>query len=212
MPGMNESDMRCGIGVPSRIAALILAAGCSRRMNGASKLLAEVGGLPMVQRAVNTARALSLEVVVVTGHEAGAVCAQVAASDVRLVHNPDYTSGMASSLRRGVAALPPEIDGVLVMLADMPCLRPEHLARLMAAFTETGGVVVPFYQARRGNPVLWPRRYFVRLQTLEGDEGARSLLQSHAAEVVRVEMEDDAVLVDVDTPDALAACQAGFLQ
>jgi molybdenum cofactor cytidylyltransferase len=190
-----------------RIAAVVLAAGRSTRMGPANKLLQEVDGRPMVARVVDAALASTARpVVVVTGHQADEVRTALAGRDVSFVHNPDYATGLASSLRQGIGALPADCDGALVSLGDMPRLGPEHFERLIAAFSPVEGraIVVPTWAGKRGNPVLWAARFFPEMKAVAGDVGARHLIGEHAEVVREVESADDAVLLDVDTPDVLA--------
>jgi molybdenum cofactor cytidylyltransferase len=188
-----------------KVAALVLAAGSSRRMGGANKLLQPVGGIPMLRRAVNAALASRCTpVLVVTGADAEAVQACLAGLDVQIVHNPEHASGMASSLRSGLAALPADADAVVVLLADMPHIDGGHVDRLLAAFDpQQPKIVAPVRDGRRGNPILWPRNYFAEMMAVAGDVGARELLQRHAAQVELVSFDDDAIFADVDTPAAL---------
>jgi molybdenum cofactor cytidylyltransferase len=191
-----------------RIAALILAAGRSSRMAPANKLLVEVDGAPMVARAVEAAkRSQAVATIVVVGNEAARVRQALAGSDARIVDNPDFAEGLSSSLRVGLAALPPDIDGVLVQLGDMPRVTAAHLDRLIAAFNPIEGraICVPTHRAKRGNPILWDARFVPEMLALTGDQGARSLLGAHADQTCEVEMGDDGVLLDVDTPQALAS-------
>ena len=190
-----------------KVAAVVLAAGRSTRMGGPNKLLEAVQGRPLVRHAVEAALAGGLsEVVVVTGHQRAAVEAALSGLPVRFVPNPNFAEGLSTSLRAGLEALPPSVDGALVLLGDMPLVRPALLARLVAAFDPAGGahVVAPVRDGRRGNPVLWGRRFFAALCAIEGDAGGRHLLaeQSDAAREVEA---DDGALIDVDTPEALAA-------
>ncbi|MDJ0948395.1 MAG: molybdopterin-binding/glycosyltransferase family 2 protein [Alphaproteobacteria bacterium] len=192
---------------PARVAALILAAGQSRRMGAVNKLLAEVDGVPMVARVADAVLAGAADpVVVVTGHEADQVRAVLAGRALRMVHNPDYEEGLSTSLKAGLAALPPEADGVLVCLGDMPRVSTAVLDRLIAAFDPAQGraICVPVYHGKRGNPVLWARRFFAEMQAVAGDVGARHLIGEHADQVAEVEMSDSGVLIDVDSPEALA--------
>ena len=190
-----------------KIAALVMAAGRSTRMGGANKLLTDVEGVAMVARAVDAALASRARpIIVVTGHDAARVGAALAGRPVTLVENPAHASGMASSLKAGIAALPADIDGALVCLADMPRVGPQTLDRLIAAFNPLEGraICVPAFEGKRGNPVLWARRFFPAMAALAGDVGARHLIGEHAELVAEVPMGDDSVLVDIDTPDALA--------
>jgi molybdenum cofactor cytidylyltransferase len=189
-----------------RIAALLLAAGQSRRM-GSNKLLEEIDGRPMVARTAQ--RLLSSHarpIVAVLGNQADAVDAALGKLPVERVHNPAYAEGLSTSLKRGLAALPPDIDGVIVCLGDMPLVAGRDLDRLIAAFNPLEGraIVVPTRRGKRGNPVLWAKRFFPDMAELAGDVGAKHLIGEHAELVAEVEMDSDSVLVDIDTPDALA--------
>jgi len=194
-----------------KIAAVVLAAGRSSRMAPANKLLTEVDGQAMVARAADAALASQAEsVVVVTGHDSARVRQTLAGRNVKVVENAEYAAGLSASLRAGLAALPPDVDGAVFLLGDMPRVTSAHVDRLIAAFNPDEGraICVPTWRAKRGNPVLWSARFFPEMRTLEGDTGARSLLRTHAEQVCEVEMGDDGVLVDVDTPEALAALRA----
>jgi molybdenum cofactor cytidylyltransferase len=190
-----------------KVAALVLAAGSSRRMGGANKLLQPVGGIAMVRRAVNAALASRCTSVrVVTGADSDAVQDCLAGLEVQFAHNPDHASGMASSLRYGLAALSADTDAAVVLLADMPWIDGGHVDRLLAAFDpRLPKIVAPVRQGRRGNPILWPRAFFAEMMAVEGDVGAREVLQRHASRVEAVAFDDDAIFADVDTPAALDA-------
>ncbi len=192
---------------PPRIAAVVLAAGRSRRMGEENKLLSPIAGRPMVAHAVEAAlRSRADPVVVVTGHDGEAVRAALAGLDVRFVDNPDYAAGMSTSLRAGLAALPEDIDGAVICLGDMPRVSAALIDRLIESFDADAGraICVPCHRGRRGNPVLWAARFFPEMARLSGDRGARRLLVAHDASVHEVAWEDDGVLIDVDTPEMLA--------
>ena len=190
-----------------RIAALLLAAGKSSRMGGPNKMLAEIEGRPMVARVAQ--RILSSHarpVVAVLGNMAGEVDAALGKLPVERVVNPDFAEGLSTSLKRGLAALPADIDGALVCLGDMPQITGRDLDRLIGAFNPIEGraIVIPVRHGKRGNPILWASRFFPEMAALSGDVGARHLIGEHAELVAEVEMDTDAVLIDIDTPDALA--------
>ena len=193
-----------------RIAAVILAAGRSTRMGPANKLLADLNGKQLVRWVAEAALASHRPVLAVTGHQAAEVKAALAGLDVALVDNPDYATGLASSLKAGIRALPQTVDGALVLLGDMPRITAAHIDRLIAA-SASGKIVVPAHEGRRGNPVLWPARFFLALVALEGDAGAKRLLTAHAADVHEVDLASDAIFLDIDTPDALAQERANPL-
>jgi molybdenum cofactor cytidylyltransferase len=193
------------------VAAIVLAAGRSTRMGAANKLLADVDGTAMVRVVAQAVVASAARpVLVVTGHQGDEVRAALAGLQVQFVANPDFAQGLATSLKAGLRAVPPDADGVLVVLGDMPRVRPEHLDRLIAAFAEAGGeaIIVPALAGRRGNPVLWPRALYAQMLTLDGDAGARRLLATHADRVREVDLATDAIFLDVDTPEALAGLRA----
>jgi molybdenum cofactor cytidylyltransferase len=192
------------------VAAVVLAAGASRRMGDRNKLLEPIpgSGVPIVARVVDTVLATRARpVVVVTGHDAGAVRAALAGREVTFVHNPRHAEGMSTSLAAGVGELGEDVDGAIVCLGDMPRVRPAHIEALLAAFDPEDGraICVPTWEKRRGNPVLFASRFFPEMRLVQGDVGARALLEKHAAAVCHVPMDDGGVTVDVDTPEALAA-------
>ncbi len=194
------------------IAALILAAGCSTRMGGPNKLLAEVGGKPLlriVTEQVLASKASS--VTVVTGHQAPEVERALRGLNVTFVYNPDFPDGLASSIRVGIGAIPKEAGGALVCLGDMPLVDADLVDQLIAAFAPDLGqlIAVPVSDGRQGNPVLWSRRFFGELMSLDGDIGGRHLLASHAAAVAEVSVDAHGAFLDIDTPQALVALQRG---
>jgi molybdenum cofactor cytidylyltransferase len=191
-----------------RIAAVVLAAGRSSRMGAANKLLADVDGVPMVRRVVDAATASAAKpVVVVTGNEQGRVQAALRGCRVTFVHNQNFAEGMSTSLRAGLGALPDKIDGAVICLGDMPLLTASVLDRLIAAFNPVEGraICVPTWNGKRGNPVLWDRRFFPEMAELAGDVGAKHLIGQHADLAAEVAMPDDSILTDIDTPEALSA-------
>jgi molybdenum cofactor cytidylyltransferase len=198
-----------------RIAAIILAAGQSRRMGRVNKLLADIDGAPMIAGIADAVLASSAApVVVVTGFEPDRVRAALAGREVTIVHNAQFADGLSTSLKCAIKALDDggdgAIDGAVVCLGDMPGVSAAHIDKLIAAFdpVEGRGICVPTFNGKRGNPVLWDRRYFGAISEVAGDVGARHLIGEHADAVCEVAMGDDGVLADLDTPAALAAHKA----
>jgi len=190
-----------------RIAALVLAAGQSRRMGTLNKLLIEIDGVPMVRGVVEMLRQSRADpIVVVTGHDRERVAAALKDLSVTLVHNPDFTQGLSTSLKVGMASLGADIDGALVCLGDMPRVSATEVDRLIGAFNpvEGRGIVVPTLKGKRGNPVLWSKHFFAEMTQVSGDVGARHLIGTYPEMVAEVEMVGDGVLTDIDTPQALA--------
>ncbi len=194
------------------VAAVILAAGRSTRMGGPNKLLAELNGKTLVRIVTEQALASRAQgVIVVTGHQAEQVEKALADLKVKFVRNPDFAEGLASSVKAGVAAVPPNADAAVICLGDMPLISSDLIDRLIEAFTPDRGnlIAVPVSDNRRGNPVLWSRRFFNELMTLDGDIGARHLIARHSEAVAEVPVEGFGAFLDIDTPQALEDARRG---
>lgn len=189
---------------PGPVGAILLAAGRSTRMGDANKLLADLAGRPVVTRTLDAIEAAGLPALVVLGNMAAEVRAALG-ERATFVEAPDFAEGLSRSLRAGIAAAPRDWRAAIIALGDMPEVEPAVLTAMVAAFREPHDIVVPVWRGKRGNPVLWPRAHFARLATLSGDVGGKALLAEFADHVVEVEVDTDAVLTDIDTPDALAA-------
>jgi len=191
-----------------RVAALVLAAGQSRRMGTLNKLLIGIDGKPMVRHVAEAVQGSQARpIIVVTGHEREKVEAALSGVGVAsFVFNPDYAQGLSTSLKQGLAALPAGTEGAVVCLGDMPKVAASEIDRLIAAFNalEGRGICVPTRRGKRGNPVLLASRLFPELSSVSGDVGARDVIAAHPELVVEVEMDGDGVLTDIDTPQALA--------
>jgi molybdenum cofactor cytidylyltransferase len=200
----------------TEVAAILLAAGRSSRYvagGGAevSKLLADYRGEPLVRSVARAALSSRAGPVwVVTGHARAAVEAALADLPLSFVFNPDFASGLASSLKTGASALPQTAVGAMVLLGDMPDVDAAAIDRIVAAFLARPDALaaVPVHAGRRGNPVLLGRGLFAPVAGLEGDEGARRLLrETDRDRVAEVPFDDAAVTLDIDTPDDLKAAR-----
>jgi molybdenum cofactor cytidylyltransferase len=194
------------------IVAIILAAGRSTRMGGPNKLLADLDGKKLVRIATEQAlTSKAAEVIVVTGHQAELVEQALEGLKVKFVRNPDFAGGLASSVKAGIAAVPANADAAVICLGDMPLIDACLIDRLIESFAPDRGnlIVVPVADGRRGNPVLWSRRFFSELMTLEGDIGARHLIGKHGEAVAEVPVEGEGAFLDIDTPQALEAARRG---
>ena len=176
-PRDDSDDEDAGPQQAPRVAVLLLAAGRSTRMGGPNKLLQEADGAPLVVHAVKAALASqAVEVVVVLGHMADQVQAAIEQArrretrKLRFVTNPDFADGLSTSVRTGIAALGKDIDAAIVQLGDMPGVSAALLDRLMAAFSPVEGrsICVPTVGGKRGNPVLWERRFFAEIAKVVG--------------------------------------------
>jgi len=182
------------------IAAVVLAAGLSRRM-GQAKLLLPLDGRAIVRHAVEAVLAGGVDSVwVVSGPDVEPIEAALAGLDVQLVVNPAPQEGQAGSVRAGIAALPATADSALIALGDQPALAPSIIPALLAARrTSSRPIVAPRYRDGQGNPVLFKREIFPELLRLTGDQGARPVIQKEPARVEWVEL-DLPMPPDVDTP------------
>lgn len=189
-----------------KVAAIVLAAGTSSRMGVENKLLAPAPDAPMISTTVDALSNTDVaETVVVTGHEADKIRAALEDCDLRIAENPDYINGLGASVACGVRALSADTDAALIVLGDMPLVRPETIDALIEGYAPDAGVTVcaPSFEGKRGNPVLWGRTHFPDLAGLTGDCGARDLLGALGDTLGMIETNDPGVLFDVDTRDAL---------
>ncbi len=185
-----------------KLAAIVLAAGASKRFGAENKLLARLGARPLVRCVVEEIAREVADVVVVTGCDQSRIKTALAGLPARFVHNAAWQSGMGSSIAAGIEVLAPGIDGAFIVPGDMPFLNHELLSSLVAAFERHDGRAIVYPATMQGaqrNPVLWPRRFFAALLTLGGTEGGKALLQSLERECVAVPASDSSVFADVDT-------------
>lgn len=188
-----------------KIAAIILAAGGSRRMGAANKLMARFGDAALISRIAKRALASRASAVsVVLGHQAEQVATILAPLAISTIYNADHASGMASSLRAGIEAVSPNMAGALILLGDMPAVEIEHIDRLITHFQEADGkaIVRATSNGERGNPVILPRSIFAAVSNLKGDVGARRFIEDSGLDILDIEI-GPAALIDVDTPKAL---------
>lgn len=184
------------------IAGVILAAGIGSRM-GAVKQILPFRGRTILECVIDSAIASSLEkVVVVIGHRSDLIGPMLAGKDVTVVINGEYTHGQSSSIKAGLQALPEQTGAVLFLLGDQPLVTPETINLLLEAFRASQSrIVLPLFHGKRGNPVLFSRETFSRLEALQGDRGASPLFQEYAGEILQVTVGDDSIHFDVDSEE-----------
>ncbi len=188
-----------------KIAAIVLAAGRSSRMAPRNKLLERLDGEAIVALVARTAIASDAKpVVVVTGFEAERVAAALRGLNLTIVHNGAFAEGLSTSLKTGLKALPPNCDGALILLGDMPKIDSSALDALVAAFATRDSICVPVHEGQRGNPILWGASYFPEMLAITGDVGAKRLIARHADRVIEVPVASPGIFADVDTPSDLA--------
>jgi molybdenum cofactor cytidylyltransferase len=198
-------------GSEPRVSALLLAAGESRRMGAANKLLLEVGGEPLVRRAARVLLASALEeIVVVLGHEQARVAAALEGLALSTVVNPDYAQGQMSSVHAGLSALGASADGVMICLADQPLITPADLEALIRAFAGRGAksIVVPLFEGRRGNPIVLAHEHRAAILGAGRNLGCKHLVKRNPELVLSVEWANDHVVRDLDSEHDLRALEA----
>lgn len=195
-------------------SALILAGGAGRRFAGegsGSKLLADLGGAPVIRRVAERVTGVGFaEVVIVTGADAASVRAALFGLDCQIIAASDWAEGMAASLHAGVAALAPDAPGVCVFLGDMPLVPVELCGALAEAAQAADYAARPRHEDRPGHPVAFTRAAFGDLLALEGDEGAATLLKARPEAVAYCDTADSGALLDIDTPADLSAVAAAW--
>ncbi len=189
---------------------MVLAAGGSRRM-GATKQLLELDGKSLVVRAVEAALDAGVQtVVVVLGAKAEPIEEQLAPLPAITVRNPDWSSGLGSSVRAGLSALlaaEPALGALAILLCDQPALSPAIIRRLFEVQRATGGIAAARYGDRNGAPAVFGRAYFPALGRLTGDQGARAILNGPSAEIASIDLPE--LAVDLDTPADFKRWAAG---
>ncbi len=184
-------------------SALVLAAGASVRM-GRPKLALPVKGVPMIRRAAQAAlESRCREVIVVLGTHAELYRSFLDGLDVRIIENPDPAEGMGSSIRVGVGAISPDAAGAVILLADQPFVTSAVIDRLIeTAAAEQRRIVASAYRGTVGPPVYFHRALFLELLVLEGDRGARSVIEAYPKEGLALSL-DDTVATDIDKAEDL---------
>lgn len=189
------------------IAAIVLAAGESRRMGIQNKLLLPFQNKPLITHVVDTIVEAEVdEVIVVVGHEAVHVRHALKGYDIRCVHNPDYPAGMTTSIWTGVKAASSDASGFMICLSDLPLITSTDLNHLIAAFREANAqsdrhIIRPVYKGMPGNPVLFPACYRADILASQDMTGCKNLIRQNLGLVLDLEMPTDHVLRDIDTPD-----------
>lgn len=188
-----------------KVHGIVLAAGRSSRMRGPNKLMAEFDGLPLIRRTVDQVMASkAAAITVVVGHQNERIVEALKGAAAGIAQNPDFAEGLSSSLKAGIAGVRGDASGALIVLGDMPGIGAADLDQMIDAFRHSGGVAIvrATHNGKRGNPVILPRSLFSAVATLQGDTGARHLIEADDGEVVDIEL-GEAASVDVDTPDAM---------
>jgi molybdenum cofactor cytidylyltransferase len=183
-----------------KVSAILLGAGESKRM-GLNKLSLPWGGKTIFEHCLNTfLRSKVKEIIVVLGGKTKGMRGPLRRWKAKLVVNPHYKMGISTSIRRGIQAIDPECQGILIALGDQPFLKTRTINALIQAFVQgEKGIVVPSFRGRKGNPVIFHKRYQEDLLKLEGDVGGRSIIERHPEDVWVVHVKSEGVVKDIDT-------------
>lgn len=185
------------------VPAIVLAAGGSTRCPG-GKLIRPLRGRPLLCWLLDTLQECSevSSVVVVCGHQMDEIAPLTEPFDkIDVVRNPDWATGLSSSLKCGLNALPPGAPGAVVCLGDTPFFRAATLSAVVPDESSTDSIIIPCCDGHPGHPKYFPRRLFAELFQLQGDEGARPLLRDHKERTRFVEVDDPGILRDFDSPE-----------
>jgi molybdenum cofactor cytidylyltransferase len=188
----------------TRVAAVVLAAGMSRRMGTPTpKQLLRLGGKSLLERTLNNVRGSGVdEIVLVLGASADEVRRQLATEGLHVVVNPDFQQGMGTSLRTGLAAVSASMQGALIVLADQPFVRAPTLDQMIAYRQKHAAqILIPLYRGFRGNPILLDRSVFPELMNLSGDIGCRAIFGSHTESIHKLVVDDVGILLDIDSAE-----------
>ena len=193
------------------IKKILLAAGESKRFGDKNKLLHIMNGKPIINHILDTLFEIfdPSELIVIVGHEQNIIKNLIFNKDIKILENKDYRKGIGTSIALGVNNLNTDIDGVMIIPADMPYINSKDLINLEKKFIELNcvKVVMPEHNSRTGNPVILPRNYFNTLKSLKDDFGARSLIRKKDIITVKAEF---GTIFDIDTEDELAQIKANY--
>ena len=186
------------------IHAVLLAAGRSERMGRNNKLLLNVDGIPLVRKsAINILNSNVTSMTVVTGFDENKIVNALNGLNVNFVKNINFREGLSSSLKAGLANITPTPSAVIICLADMPKIQPEHINQLIENFDPLKGweICIPTNNGKRGNPVLIGSRFFPYIFETSGDFGAKQVMKQHSDKIVEVEIGTSDIHFDIDTQD-----------
>ena len=187
------------------ISAVILAAGESRRMGKQNKLLLPIGGEALLVKLVASVCASDVgQVLVVIGHEADKIRRELNEFPLNFVYNPNFSEGMTTSIKYGVKVVSHECDGLLICLGDMPFINTSEINKLIHAYAKNrikgeGLIVVPVFKRQRGNPVLFSIEFRNDILEHKKESGCKEVIMKNSDSVMEIEMDDDNMLLDVDT-------------
>jgi len=184
------------------VSAIILSAGTSSRFGDKNKLLKPFMDSSILEHVVKTITTLPiLEVILVTGYEQDKIAEAVKDYNVQIINNTEYQTGIASTIKCGISAASQKTEGYMICLGDMPYITMEYIKNLLDTFinSNTPSIIVPTFEGRRGNPVLFSKIFIDELSRMEGDKGARVVIDNHPDSIIEVQIPKETYFFDVDT-------------
>ena len=184
------------------ISAILLAAGLSKRMNGENKLTKKIEDKPLIMHSVKNILASSIdELIVVLGYQKEIIEKLIDKNKkIKLVFNKDFESGMASSIKTGLNNLPVKTEAFFICLGDMPLVNQEVYNQLIRS-RNNKEIIVPIYKGQQGNPVLFSKSIKEKIMTIQGDVGAKRILELNEDKVLNVKINDSCITKDFNTMD-----------
>jgi len=198
-----------------KVAGIILAAGASSSMEGQNKLIINIADKPVLVWVVEAAVSAGLDpIIVVSGYDDATTGNIIGELPVDIVFNNRWEEGMSTSFTPAINMLPSTVQGVTILLGDMPAVDSYIIKILDYQFAASGGkkIVHPVFDGQQGNPVVFPRCFFPALTKLTGDSGAKSILKKHPDTVLKVEVDSPSILLDIDTEDDLIKMEHFFME
>ncbi len=182
------------------VSAILLAAGEAKRM-GKLKQLMPLGSTTMVEQTIDNLLSSGVsEVIVVLGHKAEEVRKRIAGRPIKIVVNPIYLQGMATSIAAGLKSVDSQAQAVMLALADQPFVDSPTINRLIEEFqNHDKGIAIPTYKGRRGHPLIFSIKYKAPLSRLKGDIGGREIIKRHPEDILEVAVDCEGIVIDIDT-------------
>lgn len=181
------------------ISVIVLAAGESKRMGRMKQLLPFRNSTIIEQVVSNVVDADISEIIVVLGHQDRRIAHRLAGKPLKTVLNRDYRQGMSSSIKCGLDHISETAAAVMIVLGDQPLIGRDIIDKLVAEFARNKrGIVAPVHQGRRGHPVIFAARYNSELARLEGDTGAKKVIEAHPGDMLEVEVDSESIFADID--------------
>jgi len=181
---------------------IILAAGQSKRMKKNNKLLMKYKDQSILSHVITaSSKSKATKTIIVLGHQNELIEKHINDLDIIVANNSTYKKGLSSSLKKGISALPEDCDAAIIMLADMPKIKPELINNLIDNYDPLNNkcIVAPSYKGKRGNPILIGRKFFPDILNLQGDMGAKNILDKNSNNIYFIPQSDSSILIDIDT-------------